>query len=573
MAPRKLISSIFSALAASICTAFALFALVACANEREEPEIIGITATNTVVTYDGFPHFVAIDNLLDTDTVLYSVGNGEYSAQIPELVMPGEYTVHYKVIRAGYKEFVGSTGIKIIKSVLDGISADSPVVKHDGRPHTIDIRGVLDGDILSYSTDGNNFSPSAPTFADVGQYTVYYRVDRAYGDFRASCVLTIVPVLTGRYLNPDLGIVELTDDSAIVNDNPVTLDYDHTYAGRLDGKEFSLAQNVLTYDGNVYTALSSADRVYKLRAADKTVYFTGADAEKLTVEFDADGATICRDTDELLTVDDVNYCENGSAKSYSPLVFELDVAGGSERICNVSVKLSTRTAYPRADSERCATYNGEPHGLDITPEAGVRLLYRTNDDWSETAPTFTEIGVHSVSVMYITSEYLPQPAVATIVILPDPTGVYCNNDGVIEISANGTRIDGIAASLTVKNRAWTINDNTIECVDSGIKFNGKMYTKTTDRIIVFIVGTTRIMRTRAVAWRDVVLIYKNNELTITPSGEAKIVCTLTGTRLEVTLNGIAHDVAPTNENDGYMSVLGTDELKRASVLVVRLTIS
>ncbi|MBR5414733.1 MAG: right-handed parallel beta-helix repeat-containing protein, partial [Thermoguttaceae bacterium] len=71
-------------------------------------------------------------------------------------------------------------------------SGDEKVYTASGQ--SIKVSGTADGDIILYSTDGNSYSSTVPTFTDVGTYTVYAKVQRAnYADWTGSATLTITP--------------------------------------------------------------------------------------------------------------------------------------------------------------------------------------------------------------------------------------------------------------------------------------------------------------------------------------------------------------------------------------------
>jgi hypothetical protein len=62
----------------------------------------------------------------------------------------------------------------------------------DGEYHSISISGLEEGDVVSYSEDGINYSGTILSYADPGTYTVYVKVERSgYQDFTGSGTVTI----------------------------------------------------------------------------------------------------------------------------------------------------------------------------------------------------------------------------------------------------------------------------------------------------------------------------------------------------------------------------------------------
>ncbi|MGI5832592.1 MAG: hypothetical protein ACOX6D_08715, partial [Thermoguttaceae bacterium] len=67
----------------------------------------------------------------------------------------------------------------------------------DGEYHSISISGLEEGDVVSYSEDGINYSGTILSYANPGTYTVYVKVERSgYQDFTGSGTVTINEVFT-----------------------------------------------------------------------------------------------------------------------------------------------------------------------------------------------------------------------------------------------------------------------------------------------------------------------------------------------------------------------------------------
>ena len=93
--------------------------------------------------------------------------------------------------------------IKIVNATFS-VKADDYTDTYDGKPHTVTV--TADGAKISYSADAGNYKTygsTAPTFTDVGEYTVYYKAVKAnHDDVTGSVMVKITPaVLTATYVS------------------------------------------------------------------------------------------------------------------------------------------------------------------------------------------------------------------------------------------------------------------------------------------------------------------------------------------------------------------------------------
>lgn len=144
-------------------------------------EIYGI---NTNVVYDGKPHFFGLVypigstaeyRLAGTDT-WYTMPSD--TSTIDTFVNAGNYEFEYKItipsnIGTTKKEYYGNVTLNIANANQYGYLVNAYNNYYDALPHTVYI--FTDADV-TYSTDGVNWSVTAPTFTEVGSYTVYYRL-------------------------------------------------------------------------------------------------------------------------------------------------------------------------------------------------------------------------------------------------------------------------------------------------------------------------------------------------------------------------------------------------------------
>ena len=118
------------------------------------------------------------------DTVYYSLENEltssnymEGSTQIPKATDAGEYDIYYYIpANQNYTELKGS-----LRSIIQKADAINPNVRgyngnYDGNPHTVTVTGG-EGGVIEYSIDNQNWSTSKPEFTEIGENTIYIRIN------------------------------------------------------------------------------------------------------------------------------------------------------------------------------------------------------------------------------------------------------------------------------------------------------------------------------------------------------------------------------------------------------------
>ncbi len=447
---------------------FASIAFCTCADKKSSANetLSGVYASDVSVVYDGRPHSITIMNVLENDSVLYSTDGVNYSVVRPTFILPDQYTVYFKVNRSGYKEIASSATVTISPCILTDISAQNVSANYDGRPHTITIIGALPTDTVTYSTDGFTYTAEQPSFTAVGEYVIYYSVERNYGYYKSSCVLTIKPTVYGKYFNRDFGILELSTDNTTVDANG--------FSGFIDDEPFSIADSVLSYRDMDFIELADTDLVYKLIAAEGVIYFCANPFGKLDISFTDSSANIKLGDDTLLSVPDYNYCESGTVTDYIDLRFEQAFAHTSD-VTDITVVLSKREQNPIAFDRKYVTYDGEAHGFDLPSSATIISEQKE----------FNEVGTHTVSVLIVSDEYLPCVTECTMVILADISGTYASTTHVMEIANGKVKLDGTeCGELSIADDKWSLNDKPITTTNDGITYDGETYIATNDSMLI-----------------------------------------------------------------------------------------
>lgn len=545
----KRIPSLFRCLFIIVGVVFAFIAFSACtSSEPSNRTISGVYASDLSIVYDGRPHSITIMNTLATDTVLYSTDGVSYSSARPTFVLPDEYTIYFTVNRSGYKELASSATVTISPCILSDISAQNVSVGYDGLPHSFTINGLLPSDSVSYSTDGLTFSSEQPSFVSVGEYTVYYHVERNYGYYKSSCVISIFPTIYGRYFNRDCGVIKLFPHTA-------TIDADG-YSGFIGDEPFSITDNVLTYKNLTFTKLSDSDCVYKLIVAENTVYFCAGSSGKLNISFTEGDTVIKLGESTLLSVPDYNYCESGMAIDYFDLHFEQSFTHTND-ITDVSVTLSNRDVNPITFDCTYMTYDGKPHGFEL-PQS-VKILSEQT--------TFTDVGKHTVSVLVVSDKYLPCVTECTMVIMPNISGVYVSSAHVMEIVDGKVKLDGTDCSeLSILNDGWALNEKPITITDDGIAYDGTTYEKTTDIMLVVRLESETYALLRLPQNVDQIKVrYDGTTLRFTIDNETLLDMPLSGENATLWLNGKQLPELVTDETETY--VIGRADINSSIVII------
>ncbi|MDE6294117.1 MAG: hypothetical protein K2L88_05810 [Clostridiales bacterium] len=449
-----------------ICAVFCFWVVIACSdNASSLPTLSGVYATDVSVEYDGRPHSISVVNTLPTDNVTYSADSVTFSSSLPSFTDVGTYTVYFKVLRSGYAEFLSSASVSISSIVLSDISSSDISFVYDGLAHSPVISGILSSDSVTYSTDGISFSSAVPAFTSVGEYTVYYCVERPYGEYRSSCTLTILPNIYGRYFHPDYGVIVISEETS----------FSVSGTGFIDNVPFSVADNVLTYNSIEYSILSDDEFIYRLN---NSIYFLAPASGVLSILFENNIALIKLEDEVLLSLPNFNYCESGVVSDYTNLSFT-QAFSASTLVTNISVELSLRSVNPITVDTLYFTYDGLPHGFDFSSD--VIFL---DDEY-----TFTEVGSYTVPVVFTSSTYLPKILDCTLVILPDVSGIFLSPEHVIQISGESFYFDGkLCGKLSVKNACWAWNDIPIVVTDNRLQYDGEVYSLVSSPVLAIYIN-------------------------------------------------------------------------------------
>ena len=115
-------------------------------------------------------------------------------------------TYYVKATLNGTNNYASASAVAklVVKNATFEVTATGYADTYDGKPHTVTV--TADGAKISYSADAGEYktySSTAPTFTDVGEYTVYYKAVKAnHDDVTGSVTVKITPaVLTATYVS------------------------------------------------------------------------------------------------------------------------------------------------------------------------------------------------------------------------------------------------------------------------------------------------------------------------------------------------------------------------------------
>ena len=530
-----------------------LCAAISCGTEDyAEKEIEGIYAADIEIVYDGEPHGIKIENVLAEDRIKYlDPDSGEWTEKAPKYVDPGEYEIVYRVERSGYKSAEGRCRLTINKAILTGIEGKNTTVVYDGKAHGIELEGTLPGDIINYSADGKVYI--AELFVtDVGEYTVYYSVERLYGEYKGSCVIKIVPDVRGRYLNGEHGTIIVTETTVIDGE------FEHAISNReitgeftADGKEYRVNDGKLTYNGKVFDRLGADESVCKVIVGSRTVYVGYRQGDKAVVKFDGIFGIVEVNGTEIARERDVNYCENGRIIDYISLDTEIELGAETEII------LTKRAENDIADIYNEIMYDGEAHGFDI--EGDGKYEFITDGEYNEESPVFTEPGRYEVNVLVTDVGKLPKIITAVLEIMPDLTGTYYDGSDVIEIDGRSAKTNGVSSEYVYGGGNWALDGLSVKKTDGGIAVGQNEYALLRNGKIVSVECGGERKATVYPDLTDIVIIIDSTGITVTVNGDQAYFGEPMSGDPAVTVNG-KELTGISDDADSTVYIIGTDEL-------------
>ncbi|MBR5414557.1 MAG: hypothetical protein IK105_01310, partial [Thermoguttaceae bacterium] len=227
-----------------------------------EGESVGVTASGAFPSADVGTYDVTVSYTLTGDAAVNYLAPAAqtFSASIDELPAP-EFSI---------------TG----KTVVYNASAQS-----------ITVGGTLEGDVVLYSTDGQTYSANVPAFINVGDYTVYAKVQRTgHAEWSGSAVLSTTPAtitVEGTFVwdkefdGTTTAQIELGEVTGIVDGDDVTV----TASGALPSSQPGLWDITVTYG---LTGADAANYTVSPASEDFQVEISGPEIPSMVVTISGD---------------------------------------------------------------------------------------------------------------------------------------------------------------------------------------------------------------------------------------------------------------------------------------------
>lgn len=450
--------------------------------DSDPPEIADVYATDVNVVYDGFPHTITVNNTQASDVVLYSTDNVHWSEVPPTFTVPDVYKVYYHVMRAGFKDLYAYATITISRSVLNNVSAPNKTVVYDGSPHCIDIIGTSSADDISYSLDGINFTQTVEC-TEIGQYTIYYRVNGLYGDYADSSTLFILPNISGKYLNKNYGIIILTENTCIFDNDELPIFYGVDGNGKINSEtDFYVKNDIFCVNDVNFDKIPSNSNIFCING---NYCYAYSDTISLDIYFINNCAEIQLTNEILCVISNVNYCPDGIYFNYdmSHCTFAVN---SSATVTRLDIPFELLSEQSIALPSLLYIYDGLPHGYEFDYDGEV--VFPT-----ESTPQYIEIGVYTDDIILVKDGYLPLKLTGKLEIVADVYGTYYNSDTVIVLAPDNSEIDGNPVDLNYGNGHWNIDGKMIELTADGIKYDGIAYFKAQNILLRFDIGNEIIV--------------------------------------------------------------------------------
>lgn len=400
-----------------------------------------IKAKNVSVEYDGEYHGIEIEGIREGDRIYYSENGSEWSEEEIKFKDKGKYTVYYRVERENGEKTEGKAELYIHAKILNGVTADDAVFRYDGKVHGIEINGIKDGDRIYYSTDGESFKEEIE-LKEVGEYTVYYRVERGYAEYADTVKVVIKENTLGKYISAD-GIIDITEENE---------------------EEYEIKNGKIAENGVEYEKLKSDERAYRVN---REKYVKGKEEIEIAVEIENETAKISADGKEIKEYENVNYCESINGEEPKRNVENNNVTAKikhKEEITEIEIELGKRARNDIGEIKQRKKYTGEAQTVDLNE--GMRTIGEI--------PKFTEVGKYEFTLSITEAGYLPERVNVKLEIYKIDDGTYYSEayNGMVEIE------NGI-----VKYNGEEITEEPEE-TDNGIRLNGKEYVRlnSTDRL-------------------------------------------------------------------------------------------
>lgn len=200
------------------------------------PTITDVTVTpanetGKIVYSGGQRPLVTVAGALNTDTVTYKIGDGEYATLDDTVVWPtdvGTYVVTVKVTRPNHADFIQTHTLEITKAALDieGLDIAPKSLTYNGENQILfDVDGDEDFELIwrEGAAETGDGITTYPTGKDVGEYK--YTVEVCKDDNHGTEFITVTAVIEAADQQWNFNSAAPDDDAAFTLDAVGTPDY------------------------------------------------------------------------------------------------------------------------------------------------------------------------------------------------------------------------------------------------------------------------------------------------------------------------------------------------------------
>ena len=367
-------------------------------------QLTAVTLSQTSLTYTGSEQTVSVSSVkagdLDVSADNYDVtGNTQTAA--------GTYTV--TVTAKAESNYAGSATAQFTITKAEA-SVTAPTAKtgltYNATAQQLVNEGSAQGGQILYSTDGTNYSETAPTATNAGTYTVYYKVtgDANHSDVAAASIEVTIAKAA-------LTTVTLAETSLTYNGSEQTVTVSSVKAGTLDvtAADYDVTGNKQTNVGT-YTATVTAKAESNFTGeatAQWSITAAGTAAFTLTLaptSFVYDGtaktpAVTVKDGSAVL-VENTDYTlayeNNVNAGTAKVIATGMGNYSGTKEATFTITKADATVTAPTAKTG--LVYNATAQALIEAGSAeGGQMLYSTDGtNYSESIPAKTDAGTYTV---------------------------------------------------------------------------------------------------------------------------------------------------------------------------------
>ena len=329
-------------------------------------ETVAADSASYTGVYDGKEHSITVTPSTEGTTVTYSLEeNGTYTTDLPKMKDVGEYTVYYRVEKAGYNPKVGSEKVTITAKPVE-VNWTNINMTYDGSAKlpVASVDGLVDGETVNVNVSLEDAKGQA---VGVGTYTAYASLDSAN-------------YVISKGDKQEFSIVEGDENGYVI--------YSAGYTGIYDGKEHSITVTSSTEGAAVTYSLkkngSYTSKIPKMKdVGNYTVYYK-VKKSGYKPKYGSEKVTITAKPVEVNWTN-INMTYDGSAKL--PVASIDGLVDGETVNVNVSLEdakgqavgVGTYTAYASIDSANYVISKGDKQEFSIVEgDENSYINYRTH---------------------------------------------------------------------------------------------------------------------------------------------------------------------------------------------------